>query len=68
LGAYFDFRRVADDLSASAYFTMFRPSPFGAGVVLSKPETGLEDRRSVQSPQRMDDVPPFEPAVDRALF
>lgn len=44
LSDQFDYRyRVADDLSASAYFIKFRQSLFGAGVVLSKPDAGVEE-------------------------
>lgn len=44
LSDQFDYRySVADDLSASAYFIKFRQSLFGAGVVLSKAESGPEE-------------------------
>lgn len=43
LSDQFDYRyRVADDLSASAYFIKFRQSLFGAGVLLSKADTRVE--------------------------
>jgi hypothetical protein len=44
LSDQFDYRySVADDLSASGYFIKFRQSLFGAGVVLSKSESGVEN-------------------------
>jgi hypothetical protein len=44
LSDQFDYRyRVADDLSASAYFIKFRQSLFGAAVVLSKEDADGED-------------------------
>jgi hypothetical protein len=43
LSDQFDYRyKVADDLSASAYFIKFRQSLFAAGVVLSKPVSEIE--------------------------
>jgi hypothetical protein len=44
LSDQFDYRyKVADDLSASAYFIKFRQSLFAAGVVMSKPGAGVEE-------------------------
>jgi hypothetical protein len=43
LSDQFDYRfKVADDLSASAYFIKFRQSLIAAGVVMSKPAAGSE--------------------------
>jgi hypothetical protein len=44
LSDQFDYRyKVADDLSASAYFIKFRQSLFAAGVIMSKPGAGVEE-------------------------
>jgi len=41
LADQFDYRyRIAEDLSASAYFIKFRQSLFGAGVVMSQSSVG----------------------------
>jgi hypothetical protein len=43
LSDQFDYRyRTSDDGSASMYFVKFRQSIFGAGVVLSAPDEGME--------------------------
>jgi hypothetical protein len=44
LSDQFDYRyKLADDLSASAYFIKFRQSLFGAGIVQSKPGAGVDE-------------------------
>lgn len=65
LSDQFDYRyRTSDDGSASMYFVKFRQSIFGAGVVLSRPDQGMEkaDAARVEAV----DIPVLDPqAADR---
>ncbi|WP_316228478.1 hypothetical protein [Bradyrhizobium sp. SZCCHNR1039] len=68
LSDQFDYRyKVADDLSASAFFIKFRQSLFGAGVVLSKPGAGAEDDAAAKAaPIRASDGLPKPAAASSA--